>query len=234
MPSKKILGLIPARAGSKGVPHKNVANVAGKPLIAWTIQAAQGAKGLDRLIVSTDSQTIADIAVAFGAEVPFLRPAEYARDDTPAAPPVLHALEWLEKNEQYRPDFVMLLQPTSPLRATFDIDAAIALLDKTGADSVVSVTPATRSPYWMKTITADGRLADFIPGDVGKARRQDLPPVYALNGAIYLVRREIFQKTQSWYTDRSYAYVMPDERSLDIDTPWDLRVAGLALGAVPS
>jgi CMP-N,N'-diacetyllegionaminic acid synthase len=203
--------------------------LAGKPLIAHTIQAALDAKLIDRVIVSTDSQEIADVARSFGAEVPFLRQPELAQDDTPGIEPILHAVRWLDDNDDYHPDYVMVLQPTSPLRTGKDIDAAVRLARKQQADSVVSVCPVHEHPYWMKRITDDGRLVDFLSSGCTYTTRQDLPPVYALNGAIYLVRREVLLEHKAFYTDHSYAYIMPPERSLDIDTPWDLYLAGLIL-----
>jgi len=223
------LAIVPARGGSKSIPRKNIVPVAGKPLIAWTIEIALAAPVLDRVIVSTDDPEIADVASRHGAEVPFLRPAQLAQDDTPGIEPVLHAVRWLDEHESYRPDYVMVLQPTSPLRTSQDIEAAVQLAREWQADGVVSVCPAHQHPYWMKSITEDGRLTDFLPLDRVCACRQALPPVYALNGAVYLARREVLLALETFYTDRTYAYIMPPERSLDIDTPWDLYVAELIL-----
>ena len=223
------LALIPARSGSKGIPRKSTAPVAGRPLIAWTIAAAQGASAVNRIVVSTDDPTIANVSRSFGAEAPFLRPAELARDDTPGTFPALHALRWLDAHEDCRPEFFMLLQPTSPLRTSADIDAAVATLHRRRADSVVSVTPVAHPPHWMKRIVDGGRLTDYLTDLGTPACRQDLPAAYALNGAIYLIRREVFLARESWYSERTCAYVMPEERSLDVDSPWHLRIADLAL-----
>jgi CMP-N,N'-diacetyllegionaminic acid synthase len=225
-----ILALIPARGGSKGIPGKNLAPLCGKPLLAWTIEAAKGARGIDRVVVSTDSAAIADTACALGAEVPFLRPDELARDDTPGIAPPLHALRWLEEHEGYRPEGLLLLQPTSPLRTVQDIEGAIELWRRMAADSVVSVSPAHHHPYHMKTVGADGRLAPFMVPERPVIRRQDLPPLFALNGALWLIRSDVLLAREDWYTDRTWGYVMPEERSLDVDTPWDLRLAALILG----
>jgi CMP-N,N'-diacetyllegionaminic acid synthase len=221
--------IIPARGGSKGIPGKNLRPVAGKPLIAWTVETALAATLLDRVIVSTESLEIADVASRYGAEVPFMRPAELAQDDTPGIEPVLHAALWLEENEGYRPDLIMLLQPTSPLRVPEDIDRAIELIQEKSADAIVSVTPAEAHPYWMKQIDGSGRMTDFIKLDQPIDRRQDLPEVYVLNGAIYLARYEVLVKQKTFYTDNTLSLVMPVERSLDIDTPWDLYLADLIL-----
>ena len=227
--SLQVVAIIPARGGSKGIPHKNITLLAGKPLIAWTIQAAQSSLRMNRIIVSTDDNEIALIAKQNGAEVPFMRPAELAEDDTPGMAPILHAVKWLEKNEGYLPDLVMCLQPTSPLRSSEDIDAAIELAVQKNADAVVSVMPVDHHPDWMRCVDTDGRLSDFCTTERPATRRQDLPPVYALNGAIYLGCRKVLLEQESWYTDKTFAYIMPPERSLDIDTQWHLRLADLIL-----
>jgi len=223
------LGLVSARGGSASIRRKNIVPVAGKPLLAYTVEAAQAAGVLDRLVVSTDDSVIGDVARALGAEVPFTRPPELARDDTPGIEPVLHAIDWLDKHEGYRPDFAMLLQPTSPLRSAEDIRAAVDLARELSADSVVSVVPVDHHPYWMKRLMADGRMRDFIAADKACPRRQDLPPAYALNGAVYLARCDVLREHRSFYTDNTYAYVMPPERSLDVDSGWDLYLVELVL-----
>jgi CMP-N-acetylneuraminic acid synthetase len=223
------VGIIPARGGSKGIPGKNLKPAAGKPLIAWTVETALAATSLDRVIVSTDSLEIAEVARRHGAEVPFMRPADLAQDDTPGIEPVLHAALWLEENEGYHPDLIMLLQPTSPLRIPEDIDRAIELIREKSADAVVSVTPVEAHPYWMKQIDGAGRMTDFIKLDQPIDRRQDLPEVYVLNGAIYLARYEALVEQKTFYADNTFSLVMPVERSLDIDAPWDLYLADLIL-----
>lgn len=223
------VGLITARGGSKGIPQKNIRPLAGKPLIAWTIQAAKQSRRLDRAIVSTDDPEIASVAREWGAEVPFMRPPELALDDSPHRDVVLHALDWLESESASPPDYLMLLQPTSPLRTAEDIDRAIALAAEKDADSVISVCPTPHHPYLSKEIAEDGQLLDFIERPQGYLPRQSLAPAYSLNGAIYLVRRSVLRERDSWYTARTFAYVMPPERSLDIDTPWDLHLVDLIL-----
>ena len=222
------VAIVPARGGSKGIPNKNITLVAGRPLIEWTIAAARAARGIDRLIVSTDSQEIATVARAAGAEVPFLRPAELARDDSPGTAVIVHALNWLAANDGYHPTYAMCLQPTSPLRTAEDIDAAIALALAKACDSVVSVTPAEHHPHWMKRIDDSGRLHPWATGDIA-TRRQDLPPAYALNGAIYLALRGVLVERETFYSEATHAYVMPAERSLDIDDTWHLHLADLIL-----
>ena len=225
----KIIGLITARGGSKSIPRKNIRLLAGKPLIAWTIEAALQSDGLSRVIVSTDDEEIAGVSRKWGAEVPFMRPAELAQDDSAHIPVLIHAIEWLEQVEGTTVDYLMLLQPTSPLRICQDIELAIELALDKNADSVISVCEASTHPYFTRRITSDGKLRDFVPKPDGYLRRQVLPPAYAWNGAIFLVRRDILIEKQTIETEHTYAYVMPPERSLEIDTPWDLYLADLIL-----
>ena len=228
--SASTLALVVARGGSKSIPRKNIAPLGGKPLIAWTIEAALACPKVGRVVVSTDDQEIAAVARKFGAETPFMRPAELAQDATPTMPVVVHALHWLDSNEGHRPELVLLLQPTSPLRTAADIDSALTIAGDRSAESVVSVTEAPSHPYLLKRVTEDGLLEDFIrhpPVD----RRQDLEPAYALNGAIYLGSRQHVLAHESFYADKTHAYVMPRERSIDVDTPWDLYLCELILRA---
>lgn len=222
------LALVVARGGSTSIPRKNLAPLAGKPLIAWTIEAALQCPAMDRVVVSTDDHEIAAVSRQHGAETPFIRPPELARDDTPTMPVLMHALERLN-DEGYVPGVVVLLQPTSPLRTTDDITAAITLAQERSADSVVSVSLAPSHPHLTKRITADGRIEDFM-AHPPVTRRQDLEPLYALNGAIYLIRREALLERQTFYGPNTYAYVMPPERSIDVDTDWDLHLCELILG----
>ena len=225
----KIVAVIPARAGSKGVSNKNLRELAGKPLIAWCIEAVRACLEIDRVILSTDCQEIADVARHYGANVPFIRPAELARDESSTISTVVHAVEWIEKNEGYCADFVMCLQPTSPLCATQDMQGSIDLLKAKNADGVVSVTASEAHPFWMKQVDRDGRLTDFMPSPRSVHRRQDLPELYSLNGAIYLAQRGVVVEQKTWYTPKTYGYIMPISRSLDINTPWDLYLADLIM-----
>jgi CMP-N-acetylneuraminic acid synthetase len=230
----KILAIIPARGGSKGLPGKNVKLLAGKPMIAWTIEAARRAQGVSRVIVSTDDAGIAGASREWGAEVPFLRPPELAKDETPGIAPVLHAVQWMEEHEKFCPDYIMLLQPTSPLRSTEDITAAIALAAAKDADSVISVAEAKSHPFWTMKIQADGTLLNFLGLDLEELqrrfpRRQDLLAAYVENGAIYLTKRSSLLATQSFYGKKIFAHVMPEERSIDIDSQRDFDLADLFL-----
>lgn len=220
-----VVAIICARGGSKGFPRKNLARLGGRPLIAWTIEAARGATHVDRVVVSTDDEEIAVAARGHGADVPFQRPAELATDATPGTASLLHAVQWLEQHQAYAPELVAYLQPTSPFRTSDDIDAAIDQLHAMKADAIVSVSPAEKHPYWMKRVDEQGWMHDFIQVQEPIERRQDLPPVYVLNGALYIVRRDVLLDTGSFYTERTAAYVMPPERSIDIDTAADFQRA---------
>jgi len=225
----KMLAIIPARKGSKGIPDKNAATVGGKPLIQWTVECALAAPSVGRTLVTTDSPQLADLAVSLGAEAPFLRPPELARDDSPGIDPIIHAVNWLKEKESFSSEYIVVLQPTSPLRIPGDIEAALALAEEKSADAVISISYATQHPLWMKTLDNDGRIADYIPQRKMPFRRQDLPEVYSLNGAIYLGRTSRILDTRSWYTGKTYGLVMPAIRSLDVDTLWDLRLADILL-----
>lgn len=209
----KVSAIIPARGGSKEIPKKNLACVGGYPLIAWTILTAKRAKGLDRIIVSTDSQEIADVSTSYGAESPFLRPDELAQDDSPAEAVIHHVLDWLAEKDNYIPEYIMCLQPTSPFRNPEDIDRSIRAAVEKNADAIVSIVEADSHPYWSHELDGEGRIKPFIRLDEYVTRRQDLPSVYVENGAIVLVKRDVFLKHGSWYTERTYGYVMPQERS---------------------
>lgn len=223
----RILALIPARGGSKGIPHKNIAPLLGRPLIAYSIAAARQAAAIDRVLVSTDDPQIAAVAAELGAEVPFLRPAELATDTARGLDVARHALQWLAAQEGYRPDILVELQPVAPLRLAADIDAAVELLISTGADSVVGLVE-TQHPYYLRTLDR-GAMRPFLPDTPEAFRRQDLPPVYRCNGAIIAVRAAVLLEQGSFYGRDVRGHVMPPERSIDIDTPLDLRIAAALL-----
>lgn len=226
----RVLGIIPARGGSKEVPRKNIRMLADKPLIAWTFEAVRTCAVLDRVIVSTDDPEIADLAVAWGGDVPFLRPADLARDDTPDFPVYQHALAWLAEQEGYIPDVVVWLRPTAPLRTGGDIEAAVRLLVESGADCVRSVCETEHHPFWMKRMH-EGRLLPFQEGKDEQRyyRRQLLPPVYRLNGVIDVVRRRPLREDDGLFSGDVRGYVMSPERSIDLDTEMDFLLAELLL-----
>lgn len=218
------IAIVPARGGSKGLPRKNIAPLGGKPLIAHTIDAARAALSIERIIVSTEDPEIASIARKYGAEVPFLRPLELAADETPSLCVIQHALAHLKAAEGCEPEIVVLLQPTSPLRGPTDIDQAVSILEKMGADSVVSVCASEHHPAWMRRLEA-GRVYPFLEDAPEYTRRQDLPPVYRLNGAIYATRRRVILEENRILGRDTRALIMSAESSVDIDTELDLQFA---------
>jgi len=223
---KNILGLIPARGGSKGLPRKNIKPLLGKPLISWTIEQALASKYLDRIIASTDDKGIADISKKYRAEVPFIRPKELAEDNTKGIDVVLHAVDWLKENDKRRQyDLIMLLQPTSPLRATEDIDKVIELLFLKKAKAIVSVCEVDHHPLWVNTLPEDGCMKDFIRKEIMNKNRQELPVFYRLNGAIYLAYCNYLKQCKSFMGKETFAYIMPKERSIDIDNKIDFELA---------
>ena len=222
---KSVLALIPARGGSKGVPGKNIRPVGGKPLIAWTIEAARESRYVDRTILSSDDPSIAAIAVQCGCEVPFMRPDELATDQADSMGVVRHALAALP--ERY--DYMVLLQPTSPLRHANDIDAALEFFIDSGATTCVSVCEPDKHPYWMVRMDADGSVRQLFPPDQIPTRRQDAPTVFALNGAIYVAPADYLAAGGEFITAGTVGYVMPKDRSFDIDTELDLRLADFLL-----
>lgn len=217
-----MIAIITARGGSKGLPRKNVLPFCGKPLIAHTIEAAQNSLAIDRIIVSTDDAEIARVAREFGAEVPFMRPAELASDAASSRDVILHALLFLEAKD--RPvDAFCLLQPTSPLRTATDIDGAFKIFQEKNADSVLSITPYDHPVQWAVEVQDNGTLQ---PRDkTMSGRRQDLVEYYRPNGAVYMFRTDFFKKTETYFGANSYGYCMPLERSVDIDTPLDFVIA---------
>jgi CMP-N,N'-diacetyllegionaminic acid synthase len=196
---RTILAIIPARGGSKGVPRKNIRLLAGKPLIAWTIAEAKKSKYIDRLILSSEDDEIIEVARDFGCEIPFKRPVELAQDDTPGIEPVIHAINTL--GEKY--DFVVLLQPTSPLRTVEDIDGCVQHCIMTESPACVSLTEVQQSPYWMYNLDDDMKLKSFVQNGEIINRRQDLPKVYVLNGAVYVAESGFIMEHKSFLTDES-------------------------------
>lgn len=214
-----VLAIIPARGGSKGIPKKNIRNLAGKPLIAWTIEEAKKSKYIDRLILSSDDPEIIETALQYGCEVPFVRPKELSMDDTPGVAPVLHAIKNIPDF-----DYIVLLQPTSPLRSVKDIDGCLEFCVQQNAESCVSVMESEVTPYWMFTLGDDYLLTPFMKDKKQVTRRQDAPKLYQLNGAIYVNRRDLLIKKQSLISENTIAFIMPPERSIDIDIELDFQI----------
>jgi len=225
-----ILGIIPARGGSKSVPRKNIALVYGRPLIAYTIEAARQSQRLTHYLVSSEDQEIIRVAKELGAPVPFVRPAELATDESPTLPVVQHAVREMESRNRILYDIIVLLQPTTPMRRPEDIDAAVDKLVATGSDSVISVCDVgAYHPARMRQIV-DDRLVDLpIHEPKEMLRRQDLSPVYIRNGAIYAVRRDVVMNQNSMVGQVSRPYLMPEERSINVDSKLDLLLAEILL-----
>jgi N-acylneuraminate cytidylyltransferase/CMP-N,N'-diacetyllegionaminic acid synthase len=225
---KTFVAIIPARGGSKGVKNKNIKLLNGIPLIAYTIKAAKESGIFDKIIVSTDSKDIADIALQYGAEVPFLRPSELATDTATTKDVILHALDWMNKNDLSF-DYFMLLQPTSPLRSCDNIKDAVKVLIDKDANAVISVCEVEHSPLWSNVLPENMSLKNFIRDDVKHKRRQDLPKYYRLNGAIYICEVNMYLKTKDWFSENAYAYVMPSDKSIDIDYEIDFKIAEILI-----
>ena len=225
-----VLGVVTARAGSKGIPGKNTRALAGKPLIAYTIEAARTSGVFDRLILTTDDERAAEVARELGCEVPFMRPAALCADDTQHLPVMQHAVAWLRDHQRYEPDWTMILMPTSPLRQPRHIVESVALAMTSRADAVVSVdeVPAHYNPTRMVRVDADGWARLLVGGRPVRerpVRRQGLPPAWVFNGAIYLFRTPLlFDPVEpSFYGDRVAAYVMesPYGQNIDDAEDWD-------------
>lgn len=221
----RVLGLIPARGGSKGIPRKNIRLLAGKPLIAWTIEAALASRSLTRVILSTEDEEIAAVGRAWGVEVPFLRPAELAKDDTPTLPVVLHALRRCEEAGQIY-DAVCLLQPTAPLRKTEWIDACIEELASNAADAVVTVCriPDEHHPQWAMQRDPEGWF-HFWSGSAIPPRRQELPAAFHREGSVYVTRRRVLVEEGSLYGKRLAGFEVCADETVNLDTEEDWKRA---------
>jgi len=223
--SKDCTALITARGGSKRLPGKNIKLLAGKPLIAWSVEAALAARSIDRVIVSTDDTEIAAAAAAAGADVPFLRPAEISGDHASHYDVIAHALDWLEQETGRLPQLLCLLQPTSPLRTGEDIDAVVELVLSRDADAGVSVAAVPVHPAYMYRVDGNMSAERYLPPDDRYLRSQDLEPLYFVNGAVYILRPETFRLRKNVLPERPVAYLMPYERSTDIDNASDFELA---------
>ncbi len=223
------VALVTARGGSKRLPGKNIRQLGGRPLIAWSIAAALKSLHVRRVIVSTDCVEIAEAARQAGGEVPFLRPPELSGDHAAHHDVVAHAVDWLERDEGRLPEFLCLLQPTSPLRSASDIDATLDLIIETEADCAFAVSSVTTHPALMYRL--DGpKASPYLPPREGYVRTQDLDPLYYVNGAVYVVRPSSFRERSTLLSQHPVAYVMNHERAVDIDHEWDFRLAEILFG----
>lgn len=223
----KNLAIIPARSGSKGLKDKNIKLLKGKPLMAYTIEAAIESQIFEKIIVSTDSLAYAEIAIKYGAEVPFLRPQHLAVDEATTNDVIIDLLKKLKFDGEMF-DYFMILQPTSPLRTSDDIKNAMMLLKEKDANAVVSLCQSEHSPFFTGVLSEDLQIDGFISKELC-SRRQDLPKYYRLNGAIYMVNVNYFLEYQDFYKEKCYAYVMDKSKSIDIDDEFDFRIADLLI-----
>lgn len=220
--SKKIIAIIPARGGSKGIAKKNIKLLAGNPLIAYTIEAGLNSKYIDNIFVTTDDEEIADTSRKYGAEL-IKRPREIAKDDSPTIDVIFHVLDSLLL-DKYDPSIVVLLQPTSPLRDAKDIDDAVELFVNSDCESLVSVCEVNPSPYWIFKIE-DQYLRPIFEDKYLFMRRQDLPVTYVPNGALYISTPLELYKYNGFYCEKSIPYIMSVDKSIDIDNEIDLILA---------
>lgn len=224
----KVIAIIPARGGSKGLPRKNIRLLRNKPLIAHSIETAKKSKLIERVFVTTDDQEIADVALKYGAEVPFIRPKELAQDDTPPAPVLKHALQFLKEKENMKPEIIVWLEPPSPFRTADEIDEAVTLLQSDHeADSLRSVVEPFQNPF--KSWKLDGKYMKPLIEQKGKSffngPRQEVPKTYCQNGVIFLIKYDTIMKKGNFFGDNILPYIMEDDRFVDIDHEEDLELA---------
>ena len=214
---KKVLALIPARSGSKGLPGKNTRILHQKPLIAWSIEAAKNSFYIDDLLVSTDSKEIADIAEQYGAEAPFLRPAKLASDSASTIDVIIHALDWLESRNRYY-EIIVLLEPTSPLREPEDINICLEIIQKNGVSSVVSVSQVENlHPTFLFHMDEEKKLHPYSQKQPNSVRRQDIIPLFFLDGSVYCSEIDALRARKGFYHEDTSGYVVPKWKSLEID-----------------
>jgi N-acylneuraminate cytidylyltransferase len=222
----KATAFIFARGGSKGLPGKNIRPLDGKPLIAWSVEQALAVKRIERVIVSTDSEEIAEVALKYGAKVPFIRPAELARDDSPEWLAWRHALKYLQEKEGSLPAAMVSVPATAPLRSSVDIENCLDEFEKGGADIIITVSDAHRSPYFnMVKVNEDGSVGLVIPPQATIVRRQDVPVVYDMATVAYVARPEFVLTHNAVFEGRVRAVNVPTERAIDIDTLLDFQMA---------
>ena len=222
-----MIAIVPARGGSKGLPGKNILPLRGKPLIGYTVEEAVKSNRVEEVIISTDDPEIARVAVSFGAKCPFMRPVELASDQSLAIDTYLYTVDRLEKEYGYRISDIAVLLPTSPLRIVEDIDAAISLYEKKNADSVVSYTKEAHPISWHRMIDNEQRLHPLFEEKIGN--RQEVKETYYPNGSVYVFKMDLLRQ-RKYYSDKSFAYLMPAERSVDIDTHLDFLYAEFLMG----
>ncbi|MGQ4876453.1 MAG: cytidylyltransferase domain-containing protein [Promethearchaeia archaeon] len=224
-----MLALIPARGGSKGIKKKNIADLGGKPLIYYTINAAFNSKKIHRIIVSTDDDEIAKIVKKFGAEIPFMRPKYLATDTSRAVDTYIFTIDKLSEIEGIKIEEYVVLQPTTPFKTAEDIDNAISIFLEKDADFVIGVQKAPYPPQWFLSIDSSGILRPLDKNSDIMANRQEHLQTYIPNGTIFVIKTEVLKKNRTYYTNKTYPYLMPRIRSLDIDDYTDLLIANVLL-----
>lgn len=223
---EKFIAIIPARGGSKRLPNKNILKLGGKPLISWTIEAAKECKLIQEIVVSTDSIEIQNLAIDLAINAPFLRSDFLSNDTASSFDVVEHCLEYYKRNQNREFEYLILLQPTSPLRTSEDIKKAINLLEDKKAYGIISICETEHSPLWTNTIDDSLSLNNFLRDEVKNTRSQDLPTFYRLNGAIYICKVSEFLKQKTFFLNENiFGYIMDKETSIDIDTKLDFVVA---------
>lgn len=220
-----MLAIIPARGGSKGLPKKNIRSLAGKPLIIWTIEAAQKSQQIDHIVLSTDDKEIADICRPTGIDIPFMRPVELAGDNSMAMDAYLYTIDKISQESKQQIGSFTALLPTVPLRLSADIDSSIELFECKDADSVISVTESSVPVDLYRKINKQGVLCDYFPDSDAMKNRQEFAKTYIPNGAVFVFRTERLRSTRNYYMERTYPYIMPRKRSIDIDSELDFELA---------
>ncbi|MGB1111038.1 MAG: cytidylyltransferase domain-containing protein [Gammaproteobacteria bacterium] len=222
MTDLRVTALVPARGGSKGIPGKNLRELGGKPLLQWALEAAQDSGAIQRVLLSTDSQDIADLGKKVGLEVPFIRPPELAADDTPMQAVIEHLIGWLRERDEL-PDAIALLQPTAPLRKAEHIRQGVKMMQESHCDSVVGVEeiPQHFSPHYAMRVDNQGKLINYLPDGARYKRRQDVPTAYSRDGTLYLFRISSFERHGNIYGENCLPLVIPQGGSLNLDTMED-------------
>lgn len=225
----RLLCIIPARGGSKGLPNKNIKDFNGNPLISYSIVEAKKSKYINKVIVSTDDYKIAEISKKYGAEIPFMRPSELAGDSSRIIDTYCYTINKLKNEFEFNTDILVVLQPTSPLRTVKHIDEAIELFLEKSADSIVSLSEVQHPPYWYKNMDETNKVSDFITMNDTTALRQELPKVYCPNGAIFIFKADMIVKEKQLYTEHSFGYLMSTDESVDIDSLLDFKIAEMII-----
>jgi CMP-N,N'-diacetyllegionaminic acid synthase len=223
--NKKIMALIPARGGSKGLPGKNIKEICGLPLIAHSINAAKGSKYINKIVISTDSEEIANVGLDHGAEVPFMRPSELASDTALAPDAYIYTLKKLKDDFNYVPDLLIVLLPTSPLRDSKDIDLCIEKYFSENADSVISVVEYEHPIERARVLNEKGLMRNYLDSEVVLKNRQEYKKVFAPNGSIYVLNPNLLIEKKTYYFSKTFPYIMDREKSVDIDTLFDFQIA---------